>query len=80
MRQHLFTLEFIRRQRLNQLVGCPVDWTIDEGGVRVLVGTMGRFPSFRRMGWQILETATTVTTARSRRKIHASSDRQHAPP
>jgi hypothetical protein len=80
MRQHLFTLEYIRRQRLNQLVGCPVEWTIDEDGVRVLIGTMGRFPSFRRTGWQILETATPVTTIRSRRKINASTDGQHAPP
>jgi hypothetical protein len=80
MRQHLFTQEFIRRQRLNQLAGCHVEWAIDEEGVRVLVGTMGRFPSFRRTGWQILETATPVTTFRSRRKINASTDGQHSPP
>jgi hypothetical protein len=60
MRERLFTLEFLQRQRLNDLVGFPVEWTIDNEEVRLIVGTMGRFPAFRGTGWRILRTATVV--------------------
>lgn len=60
MRERLFSLEFLQRQRLNELAGFPVDWTIDHEEVRVIVGTMGRFPMFRSTGWKILQTATVV--------------------
>lgn len=60
MRERLFSLEFLQRQRLNDLAGFSVDWTIDHEEVRVIVGTMGRFPMFRSTGWKILQTATVV--------------------
>lgn len=60
MRERLFTLEFVRRQRLSELAGVDVEWTIDEEEVRVLVGTMGRFPQFKSTGWRILSQATVV--------------------
>ncbi len=31
------------------------DWRLDAQDVRVLAGTMGRFPGFRRTGWRILD-------------------------
>ncbi|MCP3902368.1 MAG: hypothetical protein GY715_01935 [Planctomycetes bacterium] len=60
MRERLFTLELMQRQRLNELAGFAVDWTIRQDDVKVLVGTMGRFPSFRNTGWRILQEATVV--------------------
>lgn len=60
MRERLFTMEFVRRQRLNELAGFPVEWTIDNEEVRVIVGTMGRFPMFKSTGWKILQQATMV--------------------
>jgi len=60
MRERLFTMEFLQRQRLNDLAGFSVDWTIDNEEVKLIVGTMGRFPMFRNTGWQILQTATVV--------------------
>lgn len=60
MRERLFSMEFIQRQRLNELAGFPVEWTIDSEEVKVIVGTLGRFPSFRSTGWKILQTATVV--------------------
>jgi hypothetical protein len=60
MRERLFTMEFLQRQRLNELAGFPVEWTIDNEEVRLIVGTMGRFPMFRTTGWKILQTATVV--------------------
>lgn len=60
MRERLFTMEFLQRQRLNDMAGIRVDWTIDNEEVKLIVGTMGRFPMFRNTGWQILQTATVV--------------------
>lgn len=60
LRERLFTMEFLQRQRLNDLAGFNVDWTIDNEEVKLIVGTMGRFPMFRNTGWQILQTATVV--------------------
>ncbi|MGE3109194.1 MAG: hypothetical protein AB7G11_10800 [Phycisphaerales bacterium] len=60
MRERLFTMEFLQRQRLNDLAGFRVDWTIDNEEVKLIVGTMGRFPTFRNTGWQILQSATVV--------------------
>jgi hypothetical protein len=60
MRERLFTMEFLRRKRLDELAGLPVEWTIDHEEVRVIVGTMGRFPMFMNTGWQILKSATVV--------------------
>lgn len=60
MHERLFTMEYQRRQQLNELAGFPVEWTIDHEDVRKLVGTMGRFPAFRSTGWKILQTATVV--------------------
>lgn len=35
-------------------------WILDREDVRALLGTMGRFPWFRRIGWEILENAEFV--------------------
>jgi hypothetical protein len=60
MRERLFTMEFLQRQRLNDLAGFNVEWTIDQEEVKLIVGTMGRFPMFRPTGWQILQAAAVV--------------------
>lgn len=60
MRERLFTMEFLRRERLNELAGMAVEWTIDQEEVRVIVGTMGRFPLFKSTGWKILQSATII--------------------
>jgi len=58
MRERAFSLEWLRRQ---SLVGATCeprpDWMLDTDDVRVLVGTMGRFPLFRETGWRILDSA-----------------------
>ena len=36
------------------------DWTIDSDDVRVITGTMGRFPGFRPTGWKVLRSAQIV--------------------
>ncbi|MCA9286106.1 MAG: hypothetical protein KDA22_12855 [Phycisphaerales bacterium] len=57
MREQVFTLEHFRRQRVADATGFDPDWLIDEDEVRVIAGTMGRFPHFRQTGWRILQAA-----------------------
>ncbi|MCK6475523.1 MAG: hypothetical protein L6Q35_01685 [Phycisphaerales bacterium] len=60
MRERLFTLEYVQRHRAAE-AGDPVaDWAIDQEEIKVIVGTMGRFPMFRSTGWKILQSATVV--------------------
>ena len=58
MRERAFTLEWFRRQTIGRFdpAECAA-WTLDSDDVRVLVGTMGRFPLFRATGWAILDRA-----------------------
>jgi hypothetical protein len=58
LRERAFTMEWFRRQSVGHSPrGERVAWTLDAEDVRVLVGTMGRFPLFRPTGWAILEHA-----------------------
>lgn len=52
-----FTLEWFRRQRATGRGEEMPAWTLDGDDLRVLVGTMGRFPMFRAVGFRILEMA-----------------------
>lgn len=52
-----FTLEWFRRQRATGRGEEMPAWTLDGDDLRILVGTMGRFPLFRAIGFRILETA-----------------------
>jgi hypothetical protein len=61
MRERLFTAEFMQRQTVAGGDLSPGDWVIDHEDVRVIVGTMGRFPAFRTTGWNILQSATVVS-------------------
>lgn len=62
MRERVFTLQFVLHQRLSEATGLELQYTIDEEDQRLITATMGRFPSFRPLGWQILETAKVVGT------------------
>lgn len=62
MRERVFTLQFVLHQRLSEATGLELQYTIDESDQRLITATMGRFPSFRPLGWQILETAKVVGT------------------
>jgi tetratricopeptide (TPR) repeat protein len=57
MRERAFTMEHFRRRRVADSTGFQPDWVLDEDDIRVITGTMGRFPGFRETGWHILEKA-----------------------
>lgn len=62
MRERAFSLEWCRRcEGVTQFARETRDqlcaWTLDLEDLRILVGTMARFPLFRRVGWQIIDHA-----------------------
>ena len=60
MRERVFTMELARRRRLDHWTGIDNDWPVDDEELRVLAGTMGRFPGFRTLGWDILQRVKVV--------------------
>ncbi|HMN94984.1 MAG TPA: hypothetical protein PKC43_00395 [Phycisphaerales bacterium] len=57
LRERVFTVEFLRR------AGGAERAELDVDDVRVLSGVMGRFPSFRRLGWVLVRRAFTFGRA-----------------
>ncbi|MSR33472.1 MAG: hypothetical protein EXS12_01495 [Phycisphaerales bacterium] len=55
LRERAFHMDLERHQRL---VNEP--WVLDDEEVRIIAGTMGRFPNFRAAGWRILNEARFV--------------------
>lgn len=60
MRERLFTMEYLQRQHAISAGDPAAEWAIDQEEIKVIVGTMGRFPMFRSTGWKILQSATVV--------------------
>lgn len=61
MRERVFTLQFALHRELSSSSGLDLDYTIDEQDQGLIMATMGRFPAFRPVGWQMLETAKVVS-------------------
>ena len=60
MRERSFTLEHFRRQRAWGGEDSFDQWVLDAEDLRVLMGTMSRFPRFREVGWRIISLAGFV--------------------
>jgi len=60
MRERVFTMQHMRWERATGSMGLQIPCVIDSDDVRVITGAMGRFPSFRDTGWQILRTAQII--------------------
>jgi len=60
MRERVFTMQFALHQIMVDSTGYDLQYTIDDQNRSLISATMGRFPSFRPVGWQILETARVV--------------------
>lgn len=63
MRERVFTMQFALHQLMVDATGYDLQYTIDDEDRSLITATMGRFPSFRPVGWQILETARVVNNA-----------------
>jgi hypothetical protein len=60
MRERVYTMQYVRWERAQSSTGFDIPCVIDADDVRVLAGTMGRFPTFRDTGWRILQSAQIV--------------------
>ncbi|MDP7005646.1 MAG: hypothetical protein QF718_05495 [Phycisphaerales bacterium] len=60
MRERVFSMQFEGRQRLIGWTGQKIPIVIDNEDIRLITGTMGRFPQFRNTGWSILNCGNIV--------------------
>ncbi len=60
LRERVFTMQYASHRRFLDWTGRMLSLTLDNDDVRALVGTMGRFPTFRETGWKLLQTARVV--------------------
>jgi tetratricopeptide (TPR) repeat protein len=60
LRERVFTMEHSRWERAVGCTGFDIPRVVDEDEVRVITGTMARFPMFHETGWQILRSAKIV--------------------
>jgi hypothetical protein len=60
MRERVFSMQYTRWERAVGSTCFEIPCVIDSDDVRVITGTMGRFPTFRSTGWRILHTARIV--------------------
>ncbi|MBT6269779.1 MAG: hypothetical protein HOI88_05460 [Phycisphaerae bacterium] len=63
MRERVFSMQFEGHQRLVGWTGQTIPIVIDNDDVRLITGTMGRFPQFRETGWLILNCGNIVQDA-----------------
>ncbi|MCP4758316.1 MAG: hypothetical protein GY894_02420 [Planctomycetes bacterium] len=61
MRERVFSIQFDGHRRFVGWTGQDKPLTMDSDDIRMVTGTMGRFPNFRRTGWTMLESARVVT-------------------
>jgi hypothetical protein len=63
MRERVFTLQYTGHQRFVGWTGQTMPMTIDSEDIKMITGTMGRFPQFRKTGGNILQTANVVQSS-----------------
>lgn len=60
MRERVFSMQFEGRNRLVGWTGQDIPVVIDKDDIRLITGTMGRFPQFKETGWSLLNTGNVV--------------------
>ncbi|MHC4710469.1 MAG: hypothetical protein ACYTA3_08610, partial [Planctomycetota bacterium] len=60
MRERVFSMQYTTWARATEFTCFEIPCVIDSDDVRVITGTIGRFPTFRKTGWRILHTARIV--------------------
>ncbi len=65
LRERVFTMQYALHETLMDATGLELDFTIDGEDMRLITGTMGRFPRFRDVGWNIIRSAKYVQENRS---------------
>ena len=60
MRERVFSMQYQGHRRFVGWTGQEIPMTIDSEDIKMITGTMGRFPRFRKTGWNILQSANVV--------------------
>jgi hypothetical protein len=60
MRERVFSMQYAGHRRFVGWTGQDLRMTIDNDDIKMITGTMGRFPQFRKTGWDMLESACVV--------------------
>jgi len=60
IRERVFTMDHSRWERARGCTGFDIPRVVDDDDVRIITGTMARFPTFRDTGWRILESAKVI--------------------
>ncbi len=55
--ERILSIDYERKERVKEMSGDSNPMTLDSEGLRVVAGVIGRFPSFRKLGWEILYDA-----------------------
>ena len=63
MRERVFSMQYAGHRRFVGWTGQPLRMTIDSDDIKMITGTMGRFPQFRQTGWDMLENACVVNAS-----------------
>lgn len=74
MRERVYTMQYTRWERATSSTGFDIPCVIDSDDVRVIAGTMGRFPTFRQTGWQILQSARVIDANRDQQSCKLKPD------
>lgn len=64
-RERALTLEHMTRRKLREDCDLEIPLILEDEDVRRIAGVMGRFPRFRRVGWELLRDARLVRGARA---------------
>lgn len=60
LRERVFTMQYAANRTLSEMSGLKMDLMIDDDEMRLIAGTIGRFPGFRGLGLDILRNAKVV--------------------
>jgi tetratricopeptide (TPR) repeat protein len=60
IRERVFSMQFEGRTRLVGWTGQDIPVVIDKDDIRLITGTMGRFPQFKETGWSLINTGNVV--------------------
>ncbi len=60
LHERVFTMDYARRQLLQESFSVREDWVMDRNDLSVLAGTMGRFPKFRDVGMRIFKASRII--------------------
>ena len=63
IRERVFTMEHSRWERAVGCTGFDIPRVVDEEDVRIITGTMARFPTFHETGWRILRSARIIRSS-----------------